>query len=518
MTQRFDLMPTNPFDPYINTMPALRGRNSNLDEILSMLAGTNHVSVVAPKFYGKRALLRQAAERARAGGDFASVIEWDMKATPTSAETFFKDMAQQVWDQWPMAGDYFSKAPAEMTGENFIAACEDWDLDGHRILIVWASFDDVLRNPELPENFLGQLVNLCGSSGIRVLASTRHEMPELVVNQADIGSKLWGRFVVHLLRTLGQTELSAIGAEWESNGRSFAPGAETALSEITGNAPPLVFALLGKLWNTSLPGVAATKADVQSAAEDLDTRILKEIWKELSADSQRLMQKVARTKDGMPTEGIPDRIFEPLSKRHGLLRKATGRFMSTSKLFAEFASRQEGGSGQIAILFGTTDGYAPNMAEVLRQRLGQVRLSMSQELRRSVETMLDNMEDCSAVALDTVRRAFLGSATLLMKRQFPTDRIPQEMITRWKTSLKWVPECAKDGRVPRLRGHMIQLLRKLHENLELKPQQALPLFELLYEAGNLAQHDDEHEPVSGPFAVAVATAAVELLVLLDQTK
>lgn len=507
----------NPFDPYSNPHSPLFGRQDDVEEILSLVNGVNHVSVVAPKLYGKRALLREVAERAKADGGFDAVVTWDMKTSLAKADSFFPDLAQLIWDQWAGAKDYFTNGVSDITGESLIRKSKDWQCMGSRLLLIWMSLDEVLRSPELPDNFLDQLRNLCAGQGVRIIASTRHEMPELVVNQTDIGSTLWGQFRVHPLGTFSRDDWASLKGECEKQWLTFGPGAEEAIFDHTGYSPPILFSLLSLLAGRKAESKLIGKSDISRAAENLDTRVLKETWKELSADSQGLIQKVARSKDGFPADGIPDRIFEPLTKRHGLLKKSSGRFLSTSSLFADFASRQESSNGHLAILFGTAETYSSNMAEVLRQRLAQVKIPMSLELRKSVETMLDNMEDCSAVALDTVRRVFQGAATLLMKRKFPNDRIPPEMVNEWKTA-GFFPECGRDGKVPRTRGHMVQLLRKLHETLKLQPQQSWPLFDLLYQAGNLAQHDDEHDPVLGPFAISVANAAVELLVLLDQTK
>lgn len=506
----------NPFDPYSNPHSELFGREDDVEEILSLVNGVNHVSVVAPKLYGKRALLREVARRAKEGGEFDAVVTWDMKASLAKAETFFPDLAQLIWDQWADAKQHFTHGVTDMTGEALIRKSKDWQCMGSRLLLVWMSFDEVLRSPELPDNFLDQLRNLCAGQGVRIVASTRYEMSELVVNQSDIGSTLWGQFRVHPLGTFSRDDWASLKGECEKQGVSFDPGAEDAIIEHAGYSPPILLALCSLLAGRKAEARFISKTDVSRAAENLDTRVLKETWKELSTDSQELMQKVARSKDGIPANGIPDRVFEPLTKRYGLLRKSSGRFLSSSCLFAEFAARQESSSGHLAVLFGTADNYSSNMAEVLRLRLGQVKIPMSLELRKSVETMLDNMEECSSVALDTVRRVFQGAATLLMKRKFPSDRIPPQMIDEWKNG-GFFPECGRDGKVPRTRGHLLQLLRKLHETLKLQPQQSWPLFDLLYQAGNLAQHDDEHDPVSRPFAITVASAAVELLVLLDQT-
>ena len=507
----------NPFDPYSNPMPRLRGRDDDVEEILSLLSGVKHVSVVAPKLFGKRALLREVAKRATDSGNFSAVVVWDMKAAPTKAETFFVDLARQIWEQWRDAGKYFANGIEDVTGESLIRKCNDWRIDNHRVLLVWKSFDEVLRDTELPDNFLGQLNSLCASEGIRVLTSTRREMPEIVVNQADIGSKLWGKFDIHHLRNLTAEDISNVKAEWEQHERTLGSGAEAAIEQQTGHVPSLVFALLGQLWKTTSNRVALTKADVISAAEETDTRVLKDIWKELSDDTQRLMRRIARSNDGVAAEGISDAQFEPLTKRFGVARKTNGRFHSNSKLFADFAARQDGNEGQLAILFGHSETYTSNIASVLRRRFAQVKMPINTELRVLVSTVLTNLAECSTVSLVSVRQVFSGAASILFNRQFKDGLIPDAWVDEWKFT-KWVPECAKNKRVPRTRGHMIQLLRKLHETLKLNPQQAGPLFDLLYEAGNLAQHDDEHEPVSGPFAIAVATTAVELLVLLDQTK
>jgi len=196
----------------------LLGREQELKLLIERLWQL-HISVVAPKAFGKTVLLhglRQRITRDGAGGVFQECLYWDLRhRVPRSDEEFYSAFSQQVAAQVRPEGENLEKLfgdPAKRRFENIeFVFSEILKEQKRRALLIFDGMDNILQSGEVSKNVWDNLRALAEIRSVRFLTGTRRPLSELCASEESRTSDFFNLFHQNPLRlgTLNADDLSA---------------------------------------------------------------------------------------------------------------------------------------------------------------------------------------------------------------------------------------------------------------------------------------------------------------------
>jgi hypothetical protein len=148
------LMP-NPYKVFGNPVPQMLGRTRLAERVLDRLR-TQHVSVVGPRYIGKKVFLNGILETAKASKHFDDVVYWDLRRfAPESDGQFFNQMAEKLRDQITSVGEdikIFFEKPEDLCWASIKSLAEHYRDNKKRMLVAFDGMDQALGSNSLTRN------------------------------------------------------------------------------------------------------------------------------------------------------------------------------------------------------------------------------------------------------------------------------------------------------------------------------------------------------------------------------
>jgi hypothetical protein len=500
----------------------LLGRQKEVDSLRRRWLN-QHISIVAPRDYGKTVLLEHMAQLASGEPGFAGVGFWDVRKNPPKDDpAFWRKLYHCLKNQIPASEEHLPKDEKEANAESMLDTFGFLEEEKKRVLLLWDGVDELLLKGGLSDNLWNQLTALADLKSVTLILSSRRRLMDLLPTEEAKGSDFWRRFalVIHL-GCFQQQDWPSLIAPLAAKGADLDSGAKKELVNWSGGMPLLTVALLGALAGEVTGKCILTKANVDEVAEKLDARSIDAAWRDLGSELQNEFADVCK-KDatgGTPRSELDATLLAELLNR-GLVAESGNKYRSAVRLLARHADRVSNPMPKLKGLFGTNDSFLANTQGMLELRLAQV-AQLDTELKYHVLQILKSL-DHPSTAMELMRGVFDRTATLVLNRDFPDGKLPREWVDEWERDEKLdradpeqrnreILEC----RVPKPRANRRWLLKLLvnsnAENRTILRASTFRLMEFVYETGTYGHHAcDVGEDIPPSFSISACFAAVEL--------
>jgi hypothetical protein len=505
-------MSENPYQLTSNTTPKELARAEKLNEVLEGLF-EHHISVIAPRHYGKTVFVTALAEAARKSGRFSDVVFWDLRhCTPASDAEFFTGFANVLGEQVTSLGDatkaYFKPEQQSYTGiRGFFEHLHGL---GMRILVVLDGMDHPLDCEGLTKNLWDNLAGFAKIGSLNLLATSRKPLRQLCKNASGRSSDFWERFEDPpvRLRAFSGPEITAFLKPLAESRGGLDQGVEAEFMNSTGGVPRLAVCLARRLFenggepvsvgNVRLAGgwVLSEHTDALEAAWDVCTEEEKAGYAEL------IEKREVESKDA----GKLVHSLVPL----GLAHTAGNKIRAGCNLLKDFTTSIQSGLVSVKLLFGEIGAYERNIRPVVEWRLRQIAM-------RNPE-MKDFVTDAVArvgtprLFFKELRNIVDHSLRLVWEVEAPDGQSP-----RYESA--WAADQAGPLQLndPRNLLKHLQLSTHSKNNITLKRanRRIYTLLNALQGYGDLGQHQG-NETLPAPFAAAACFTVLELAAEMDK--
>ena len=367
-------MSDNPYILTASATPKELARTDKLEEVLEELF-EHHISIIAPRHYGKTVFVTALAEAARASRHFSDVVFWDLRHfTPASDAEFFTRFAEVLTEQVVSLGDetrtHFK--PEQRSYSGIRGYFEYAQVSKKRILVVLDGMDHPLDCEGLTKNLWDNLSGFSKIGSINLLATSRKPLRQLCKNTSGRTSDFYERFEdppVRLKAFSAEEIQSFLSPLRESRG-GLAAGFEGEFANWTGGIPRLAVCLARRLFETGDSPVSI--ANVRSAAEWVlseHTDALEAAWDICTAEEQTgFADLIEKGEIDTREAGKLAHALVPL----GLAQAAGNKIRASCELLRQFTLSIQSGLVSVRLLFGETAAYERNIRGVVEWRLRQV--------------------------------------------------------------------------------------------------------------------------------------------------
>lgn len=500
----------------------LRGRQKEIEQIRRLWL-KHHISIVAPKYYGKTVLMEHLERVALQEKGFSGVGLWDVRKKPANDDAaFWRKLYRCLKNQIPASHDYLPKDENTAVAETILDTFKFLECDRKRLLLLWDGVDELLLKGSLSDNLWNQLTALADLKSVTLILSSRRRLMDLLPTEEAKGSDFWRRFALVIsLGCFQEPDWQSLIAPLSSMGIELDPSARDGLSEWSGGVPLLAAGLCHVIQSEAQGKCTLTKANVDGAADKIDPRCVEMVWRDLGLELQNEFAEIARKDaEGGIRRGELDAARLAELQSRGLVAETDHKFRAATRLLARHSVRVTNPMPNLRGLFGANDKFISNAPVMLEFRLAQVPL-LDADLKYHLSQILKSL-DHPSTAMEMMRGVFDRTATLVLKRDFPDDKLPSGWVAEWEQRGKLdrndpaernreILEC----RVPKARANRRWLL-KLLINSEPGGRTKLRsstfrLMEFVYEAGTYGHHAcDVGESIPVSFAMTACFAAVEL--------
>lgn len=516
-------MKANPYEiPWPSTRPIL-GRERELQIVFDRLF-RNHVSVIAPRLFGKTALLREVARQAKERG-FAQCLAWDLRHhTPRNDEEFYVTLCREIERQVNVPEQNLSEWFREIgtTFEAIKGVFQELEHKGQQVLIVLDGMDGILHGGALTQNVFDNLRDLADLTCVRFLTASRSHLRQLCPPDTKT-SPFWGIFLPPPFRFCAFQSADWPGVLQPLLNKRITVD-ESGQKEIlnwTGGIPVLTMAVCGTIFARFDQGQVVAKADVDVAAQQVarDYRDhIEMLWDDLPTEARLDVLDLANYKELSRAGRSSDRI-ELLTSR-GLAVEAGGNKLKPGcRLMEQFALHRGQSLHEVKRLFSAVPDYERSIPEVLQLRLAHLKGFNTEVELRLIELLKAIPKPETGKCL--IRDIADCCLDLLLDCEFPGGRIEDALVTDWEANHKLRDDDPKDReilnrKVPNSRGPKMKLLSLLHDEntagIAKTRRSTFILLQAVFQAGAYGQHvADIREVVPRSFVTAISHVAVELL-------
>jgi hypothetical protein len=505
--------------------PVLLGRQKEIDQI-RRLWGKQHISIVAPKYYGKSVLMEHIHEMASEESGFSGAGFWDVRKNSAKDDAaFWRKLYYCLKNQIEASHEYLPKDENTADAETMLDTFRFLESDQQRILLLWDGVDELLLKGGLSDNLWNQLTALADFKSVTLILSSRRRLMDLLPTEEAKGSDFWRRFALIIpLGCFQQSDWPSLLAPIAAEGGELDPSAQKELVNWSGGVPLLTAALLNTIQTRVKGKCVLTKAEVDGAAGEVDSRCIEMTWRDLDSELQNEFAEICR-KDaagGVPRSELDVPRLAEMESR-GLVLQSGHKFRSAVRLLAQHAVLVTNPMPNLRGLFGTSDKFISNAQSLLELRLAQV-ASLDADLKYHLSQILKSL-DHPNTAMELMRGVFDRTASLVLKHDFPDGKLPPAWVAEWESKgaaylNRNDPQQRNrdffEFRVPSSRANRKHLYSKLLSGDKPKPRTRLraatiELMDFIYEAANYGEHAAEvGEEVPMSFAISVCSAAVEL--------
>lgn len=515
-------MSTGTYHVFGGGRATFQGRNQEIDQIRRRWL-QQHISVVAPKYYGKTVLLEHLQKMAAGEVGFSGVVFWNVRKDPPKDDAaFWRKLYYCLKNQASASHEYLPKSDTSADAESMLDVFRFLESDKKRLLLLWDGVDELLLKGGLSENLWNQLTALADLKSVTLILSSRRRLMDLLPTEEAKGSDFWRRFALVVpLGCFHEADWQALSSPLASAGIQLDPSAQKELVNWSGGVPLLTVALLEAIENEHSGQCLLTKTHIDTAAEKIDPRAIEMVWRDLSSELQNEFAEICR-KDvagGMPRGEVdPIRLAELESR--GLVFESGNKLRPAVRLLARHAVLVTNPLPNLRGLFGTSEKFTSNTQGLLELRLAQV-AAIDPDLKYHLLQILKSL-DHPSTAMEMMRGVFDRTATLVLKRDFPDGKLPRDWVDEWEREEKLDREDPEkrnreifECRVPTARANRRWLLRLLvnsnAQNRTILRASTFRLMEFVYETGTYGHHAcDVGEEIPLSFAMSACFAAVEL--------
>jgi hypothetical protein len=244
-------------------IPQLLGRRAELAGLFRDLvekATPDHISVVAPRYFGKSVLIQALAERfAAPDSHYRLVINWDLRHNTPEDDRGFQIALAKLLDKRLLEignasyHDYLQDTEGDPAG-TISDVVDSLAADGTRILILLDDFDRLASQPQISKNLWDYLRSLAQKEHLRFVLVQSPPLRECIPNRDGRTSDFW-----NILRTSSRLSLSTQSTLMNCSDRSVTPvstvdaGGKQAIIDWTGGIPVLVARLCGDILAIAPP-------------------------------------------------------------------------------------------------------------------------------------------------------------------------------------------------------------------------------------------------------------------------
>ena len=505
-------MSENPYVLTANHTPKELARIERLNEVLEELFG-HHISVIAPRHYGKTIFATALAEAARKSGRFTDVVFWDLRHfTPASDAEFFTSFAGVLAEQVTSLGnetkDYFKPEQRSYPGiRGFFEYLHGLEM---RILVILDGMDHPLDSEGLTKNLWDNLAGFAKIGSVNLLATSRKPLRQLCKNASGRSSDFWERFEdpPTRLRAFSAEEIGAfLKPLAEAQGES-GRGVETEFATWTGGIPRLAVCLARRIFENADSPV--TVENVRSAAEWVlaeQTDALEAAWDVFTAEEQTgFADLIEKGEVDIREVGKLANALVPL----GLAQKTGNKIRAGCELLKRFTVNFQSGLVSVKLLFSETAAYERNMRGVVEWRLRQISVR-DPELKDFVQDAVARVGN-PKLFFKELRNIVDHALKMIWDAEAPDGHSPRyesEFAARYVGPLNY-------GDVSNLLRHL-QLSTDDRNRMALKKanRRIYTLLNALQGYGDLGQHQ-RNEIMPPAFAAAACLTVVELAAEMDK--
>jgi hypothetical protein len=368
-------MSENPYQLNPEPTPKELARTALVQEVLENLFD-QHISLVAPRHYGKTVFVTALAAAARASKRFHDVVFWDLRHfTPADDSAFFARLAEILAEQVTCLGDDTKNHFSSAEQRTYTAIKGFFDhLQGlnMRILVIMDGMDQPLDCAGLTRGVWDNLSGFAKIGSVTLLATSRKPLRQLCKSATGRASDFWERFEdpPTKLKAFTPQEIAAFLKPLADAHGGLATGVDTEFLNTTGGIPRLAACLARRLYDDaktpgSIPDVRRCAGWVLAE----HTTALEAAWDVCSTEEQTAYADLlARGEIEAKDAGKLAHALVPL----GLAETAGNKVRPTCALLRDFTSHLQSGLVSLKVLFGTPAAYEKNIRAVVEWRSRQV--------------------------------------------------------------------------------------------------------------------------------------------------
>lgn len=420
-------MTPNPYQVFGNPTPQMLGRSRLAERVLDRLR-TQHVSVVGPRYVGKKVFLNGILVVAKASRQFDDVVYWDLRRfSPETDGQFFAQMAEKLRDQITSVGDdihvFFSK-PEDLCWSSIKSLAEHYRDNKKRVLVVFDGMDQALASHGLGRGVWDNLCSLADQFSVTMLTSSRKRLRQLCADPTSRTSDFWERFVDPVeLKVFTQEELKDFVTPLNKAVREFSAGVETEIWNWSGGVPVLAAAMSQVLASAASPTDSISTASAHQAAKHVlehHLDLIEALWQDLDIELQTAFVELVRAGELSRADlaAMASKLINA-----GLASEQAGKLKPRCRLLAEFSSSREQGLAVLRSLFGSQAAFEQNIRAFLELRLSQVACN-DKQLVEYVKNAIEKVTQPQS-CLVWMRSIAEHALDIIWKIESPTGQVPR---------------------------------------------------------------------------------------------
>lgn len=515
-------------------VPKLLGRSATLAGLVRDLAEKatpDHISVVAPRYFGKSVLINALAERfAAPESHYKVVINWDLRHnTPEDDLEFQISLAKALDNCLLEVGnesyhDYLQDTTGDPAGTisdvvNSLAA------DGTRILILLDDFDRLASQLQVSKNLWDYMRSLAQKEHVRFVLSSRRRLRECIPSRDGRTSDFWNIFTnVVTLKPFSSTELDEFLVPIIEAGFQVESSGKQEIFDWTGGIPALAARLCGEMLGCT-PSAKIDKPFVKSRAEQiagddwmLDTLTL--LWDDCGKEIQGDLIDIAG--DPLVVGRLPI-SRQPLLSDRGYIVRDGGAYKARCRFMLQFAAGHEVRGRDLRDLFKDQETELRSLKTLLQLRLSAVE-GGDPDTRSYIEHAIDGLARGQKTALTSIRSISEEALSVAWEAECPSNLMPavmqQQLTKAWDLGGGGMgPDVFQKLSDKNTRRRILRVAAGDQGRTKVTRKVSRPmmlLIDYLYNLGNYGQHMTDipaaqEKPVDVSFCAGACWSAIELL-------
>ena len=515
-------------------IPKLLGRSATLAGLVRDLAEKatpDHISVVAPRYFGKSVLINAVAERfAAPESHYKVVINWDLRHNTPEDDLGFQISLAKALDKCLLEvgnesyHDYLQDTMGELAG-TISDVVDSLAADGTRILILLDDFDRLASQPQVSKNLWDYLRSLAQKEHVRFVLSSRRRLRECIPNRDGRTSDFWNIFTnVVTLKPFSSRDLDEFLVPIVDTGIQVELSGKQEIFDWTGGIPVLV----ARMCREFLACSPTTKIDrhfVESVAEliagdewMLDTLTL--LWDDCGKEVQGDLLDIAG--DPLAIGRLPV-SRQPMLSDRGYIVRDGGANKAWCRFMQRFAAGHEVRSRDLRDLFKDQETELRSLKTLLQLRLSSVD-GGDPDTRSYIEHAIEGLARGPRTALTSIRSISEEAISVAWGVECPNNDMPAAM----KQQITMARNAGGGGMSPDVfqklndkntRRQILRVAAGDQGRAKVTQKVSRPmmlLIDYLYNLGNYGQHmtdipAGQETPVDVSFCAGACWTAIELL-------
>ena len=515
-------------------IPQLLGRRAELDGLVRDLAEKatpDHISVVAPRYFGKSVLIQALAERFGAPESYYRVvINWDLRHNTPEDDRSFQIALAKALDKCLLEigndsyHDYLQDTEGDPAG-TISDVVDSLAADGTRILILLDDFDCLASQPRISKNLWDYLRSLAQKEHLRFVLSSRRRLRECIPNRDGRTSDFWNIFTnVVTLKPFSSIDLDEFLGPISDAGLHVDARGKQAIVDWTGGIPVLAARLCGDIL-TCNPAARIDQPFVGSRGDQIvgdawmqDTLTL--LWDDCGKEVQGDLLDIAG--DPLVVSRLPP-IRQQLLLDRGYIVRDGGAYRAQCRFMQQFAAGHEVRSRDFRDLFKDPETELRSLNTLLQLRLSSV-AGGDPDTRSYIEHAIDGLARGQRTALTSIRSIAEQALSVAWEVECPNNVMPaamQQQITQaWEAGGGGMgPDVLQRLNDKNVRRRILRVAAGDQGRTKVTRKVSRPmmlLIDYLNNLGNYGQHMTDipaaqETPVDVSFCAGACWSAIELL-------